>query len=683
MTSPVSLKIRFKSDTLEQFVERYAVDVSDDGIFIRTTKPLAVGTGLNFEFQLQNGDPLLSGQGTVVWVREQAESGEGAAAGMGLRFDDLPPASRATLRRLLEDKEALDEFADRPTKVAQAPAALLEHSVQTGETIAGGDVHARDEEVAASFADDATRAELDSTGANEMGAEAPFGGEEPTVSSLSVVKVLAAVAPPEEFGGADSRTPVAAGPTSADAIISADELDDGEDALKTDKEELERLLFADAPMATTASGEISASHEPEATPASGSGAEHEIETDRVRRKHLPTEVVPRAEGAAPSNSAWFVLLLLLVGSGVGIYYWKTRSESGYEPKPPAGTRTSIEPGREPIGRRGAVSIDGAAATQSTRLPVARTVDLGRDATQAATPPQDGPAPPKLVSLAINSTPTGARIRLAGADTGKVTPATIEGLEAKNPIEISFELPGKAVVRIKTVPDGKTPLAISLQKNTQRSTTIESEPKGATVVFEGKKLGKTPLEIQSYLSADKQYELRLEHQGYVTKAQRIDGASIRWQRMGDRESTTINVELEKKEAKKSASAAPPTKRAKKLAAPTKQSRPVKQTSVAKKPAKAHSSVEASAGKAGTKKQAGTSGSESKATSESKVPGEGTKKAKGDGGRKPAMTETSKAVKPSAEKKVVDGNAKKPVSDETSKKPKKEARPPALKLPTWGQ
>ena len=40
--TPVTLKIKFKSETLEQFIERYAVDVSQGGIFIRTKEPLAV-----------------------------------------------------------------------------------------------------------------------------------------------------------------------------------------------------------------------------------------------------------------------------------------------------------------------------------------------------------------------------------------------------------------------------------------------------------------------------------------------------------------------------------------------------------------------------------------------------------------------------------------------------------------
>lgn len=68
--APVTLKIKFKSSTLEEFVERYAVDISQGGIFIRTKKPLEVGTPLRFEFQLKDATPLILGEGTVVWTRE-------------------------------------------------------------------------------------------------------------------------------------------------------------------------------------------------------------------------------------------------------------------------------------------------------------------------------------------------------------------------------------------------------------------------------------------------------------------------------------------------------------------------------------------------------------------------------------------------------------------------------------
>ena len=114
MPSPVTVKIKFKSATLEQFMKLYSPDVSQDGVFIRTTKPLSIGTGLSFEFRLQDGSPLLSGDGTVVWVRDNGDNK--TATGMGVRFDRLPPDSQDVIRKVLEYKESTDEFDETPTR---------------------------------------------------------------------------------------------------------------------------------------------------------------------------------------------------------------------------------------------------------------------------------------------------------------------------------------------------------------------------------------------------------------------------------------------------------------------------------------------------------------------------------------------------------------------------------------
>ena len=104
MRTPVTMKIKFKSATLDQFIERYSVDVSRGGIFIRTKDPLSVGTPLRFEFQLQDAQPLIAGEGTVVWIREPDPNRMGVAPGMGVRFDKLAPQSQQVLDRILSEK---------------------------------------------------------------------------------------------------------------------------------------------------------------------------------------------------------------------------------------------------------------------------------------------------------------------------------------------------------------------------------------------------------------------------------------------------------------------------------------------------------------------------------------------------------------------------------------------------
>lgn len=122
--SPVTLKIKFKSTTLEQFIERYSVDISHGGIFIRTKEPLPVGTNLRFEFQLKDASPLITGDGTVVWTRDFDPGRSGVAPGMGVRFDRLPAESQEVLDQILAHKTAKigktaeAGFLDTPTKVA-------------------------------------------------------------------------------------------------------------------------------------------------------------------------------------------------------------------------------------------------------------------------------------------------------------------------------------------------------------------------------------------------------------------------------------------------------------------------------------------------------------------------------------------------------------------------------------
>jgi uncharacterized protein (TIGR02266 family) len=106
---PTNLRIKFRSASLEQFIERYAVDVSRGGIFIRTREPLPVDTRLRLEFQLQDATPLLAGEGTVVWIREHDPTRENVTPGMGVRFDRLTPETQPTLEKILAEKTRLEQ----------------------------------------------------------------------------------------------------------------------------------------------------------------------------------------------------------------------------------------------------------------------------------------------------------------------------------------------------------------------------------------------------------------------------------------------------------------------------------------------------------------------------------------------------------------------------------------------
>lgn len=116
----ITLRIKFKTESLDDFVAKYGGDVSAGGIFIRTKQPLAVGTLLNFEFSLSDSSLLMSGLGTVVWLREHDPARPSSVPGMGLRFDQLSPESQAMHQQLLAHKARREGKA---AAAAPAPAA--------------------------------------------------------------------------------------------------------------------------------------------------------------------------------------------------------------------------------------------------------------------------------------------------------------------------------------------------------------------------------------------------------------------------------------------------------------------------------------------------------------------------------------------------------------------------------
>ena len=125
-SNAITLRIKFKSASLDDFINRYGVDVSPGGLFIRTKQPVEVGTTLQFDFTLVDGSPLLVGLGTVAWVRESDPSRANNVPGMGLRFDKLTPESQHTHQLILSEKarkEGKSLSTPYPPTAVVAPAA--------------------------------------------------------------------------------------------------------------------------------------------------------------------------------------------------------------------------------------------------------------------------------------------------------------------------------------------------------------------------------------------------------------------------------------------------------------------------------------------------------------------------------------------------------------------------------
>ncbi len=118
----LSLKIRYKSATLEDFIERYSMDISRGGVFIKAKRPLAVGTLLKFEFMLQDQSTLIHGVGRVAWRREEADADANNPSGMGIKFIKMDPESRSVVQRIVEDRARPGVFEQGKEGVSPEPA---------------------------------------------------------------------------------------------------------------------------------------------------------------------------------------------------------------------------------------------------------------------------------------------------------------------------------------------------------------------------------------------------------------------------------------------------------------------------------------------------------------------------------------------------------------------------------
>ena len=96
-------KISLKFKEFRGFVTEFSDNLSLGGMFIRTTTPAPIGTVFDFEFSLEEGEPLVHGIGQVIWVRDRDE-GFDHPAGIGVRFLFVDPEGRQLVERLVADR---------------------------------------------------------------------------------------------------------------------------------------------------------------------------------------------------------------------------------------------------------------------------------------------------------------------------------------------------------------------------------------------------------------------------------------------------------------------------------------------------------------------------------------------------------------------------------------------------
>lgn len=90
---PLSLLVQYRFDTLGDFLDEYASDISLSGIFVHTAKPHKVGSLIYLQFYLRDGSTLIEGLGRVVRVTPQ---------GMGIEFVNFDEDSIQLVEQIVE-----------------------------------------------------------------------------------------------------------------------------------------------------------------------------------------------------------------------------------------------------------------------------------------------------------------------------------------------------------------------------------------------------------------------------------------------------------------------------------------------------------------------------------------------------------------------------------------------------
>jgi type IV pilus assembly protein PilZ len=97
----ITLRVDYKR--MNTFFADYAKNISKGGTFIRTGKPLEIGTEFIFVLSIPARTEQLKLRGEVVWVVAEEEATEDKPAGMGIRFKFEGD----------EERQAVDQFVNK------------------------------------------------------------------------------------------------------------------------------------------------------------------------------------------------------------------------------------------------------------------------------------------------------------------------------------------------------------------------------------------------------------------------------------------------------------------------------------------------------------------------------------------------------------------------------------------
>jgi type IV pilus assembly protein PilZ len=114
--APIELKVDYKK--LNSFFADYTKNISKGGTFIKTKKPLSIGTRFLFKLTVPQRAEPFELLGEVVWSKA-----DGDEPGMGIRFIYSNDAQRAEFEGVVEKLMADSLGADLTEKLLKKPVS--------------------------------------------------------------------------------------------------------------------------------------------------------------------------------------------------------------------------------------------------------------------------------------------------------------------------------------------------------------------------------------------------------------------------------------------------------------------------------------------------------------------------------------------------------------------------------
>ena len=100
----LSLLVQHRYDSLGDFMQEAAADISVGGMFLRSEKLRQVGDTIYLRFALSDGLPLIEGIGRV--VRVNPGEGDAQIKGMGIEFVSMDRESRKLIESIVAERFA-------------------------------------------------------------------------------------------------------------------------------------------------------------------------------------------------------------------------------------------------------------------------------------------------------------------------------------------------------------------------------------------------------------------------------------------------------------------------------------------------------------------------------------------------------------------------------------------------